>query len=272
MDSSNAARTSHSTSKSGVAWASVIDAHGRQYFTDQFNHCVVVGDITGRTWSFGQSGQGAGDLRFPRGLAVVSAATPEATQVFVADTRNNRIQVFDGIGRLRFAFGGCGDKAGQFRAPADLVIAYPELPWEGERGSREALPVLVVSDQWNGRLQVFTLEGAWLATIGGRAGVRNEAAETMPECPFFRLDALGVPRDPVRLSWQGPWLTVVGGNGRAHRIDLAAALLPTFDQWQQAAPEAERAHARRYFALSRHSRRDVPAGILQALSLESCVA
>jgi hypothetical protein len=269
---SSTARRSRSTSEAGMAWASVVDAHGRQYFTDQFNHRVVVGDITGRAWSFGQSGWGAGDLRFPRGLAVVSAATAEATQVFVADTRNNRIQVFDGVGRLRFAFGGCGDKAGQFRAPADLVIASPELPWEGDRGAREAMPVLVVSDQWNGRLQVFTLEGAWLATIGGRAIVRNETAETLPECPFFRLDALGVPRDPVRLSWHGPWLTVVGGNGRAHRIDLASALLPTFEQWQQAAPEAERAHARRYFSLSRHGRPDVPAAVLQALSLESPVA
>ena len=80
----------------------MVDARGRQYFTDEFNHRVVVEDVTGRTWSFGQPGHGAGDLRFPRGLAIESASTLEATRVFVADTWNHRIQVFDGTGRLQF--------------------------------------------------------------------------------------------------------------------------------------------------------------------------
>jgi hypothetical protein len=265
-------RTSQSTSEAGLAWASVIDAHGRQYFTDEFNHRVVVEDITGRTWSFGQPGPGAGDLRFPRGLALESAATPEATRVFVADTWNHRVQVFDGTGRLCFAFGGRGDKDGQFSAPADLVIARPELPWEGDGNRRQALPVLVVADQWNGRLQVFGLDGVWLSTIGGRNSSRSEPGVTEQSCPFFRMGGIGVPRDPVRLSWRSPWLIVVGSNGREYRIDLAAALLPTFAEWLQTAPPAERAHARRYFSLSRHGRADTPAAVLQALSIEPGVA
>lgn len=267
---SRISRASSSISQTGLAWASVVDAHGRQYFTDEFNHRVVAHDIAGRTRSFGQPGNGAGDLRFPRGLAVHSAATPEATRVFVADSWNHRIQVFDGTGRLCFAFGGRGDKDGQFRAPAGLVIATPALPGEGDRGSAAALPVLVVADQWNNRLQVFTLDGAWLATLGGRTGVRG--GDARQSFPFFRIGAVGVPRDPVRLSWQGPWLSVVGGNGRSHQLDLASALLPSFDQWQREAPAAERAHARRYFSLCRHSRRPVPSAVLQALSLELHVA
>jgi len=269
---SRTARTSRSTSEAGLAWASVVDAHGRHYFSDEFNHRIVVEDLAGSTWSFGQPGQGAGDLRFPRGLAIQSASNSEATRIFVADSWNHRIQVFDGTGRLRFAFGGRGNKDGQFHAPADLVIAYPALPGEGERGAREALPVLVVADQWNSRIQVFTLEGAWLATLGGRTSTRRDSGATLEAWPFFRTGTVGVPRDPVRLSWQGSWLTVVGGNGRAHQLDLAAALLPTFDEWQQTAPVAERAHARRYFGLSRNGRRQVPAGVLQALAIDVHVA
>ena len=264
-------RLSRSATETGLAWASVVDAHGRQYFSDEFNHRVVVEDVTGRTWSFGQPGHGAGDLRFPRGLAIESAATLEATRVFVADTWNHRIQVFDGAGRLQFAFGGRGNKAGQFHAPAGVVIAYPALPGEGERGAREALPVLVVADQWNSRVQVFTLEGAWLATLG-RTGEVFQSGAAAEAWPFFRMGSVGVPRDPVRLSWQGSCLTVVGSNGRAHQIDLAAALLPTFDHWQETATIAERAHARRYFSLTRNSRRQVPPAVLHALSLDLHVA
>ena len=268
---SRSTRVSRSTSQTGLAWASVVDTHGCQYFTDEFNHRVVVEDVAGRSWSFGQPGLGAGDLRFPRGLAVESATTAEATRVFVADTWNHRIQVFDGTGRLRFAFGGRGTGNGQFHAPAGVVIAYPALPGEGERGAREALPVLVVADQWNSRLQVFTLEGAWLATLGGRTGVRA-TSDDAGAWPFFRMGTVAVPRDPVRLSWQSSTLIVVGGNGRAYPVDLAAAMLPTFDLWQQTASAAERAHARRYFNLSRHNRRDVPPAVLQALSLDVHVA
>ena len=67
----------------GLAWASVTDSHGRQYFTDEFNHRVVVEDLSGRTWTFGTAGRGAGDLRFPRGLAVRSHQTLSGTRVFV---------------------------------------------------------------------------------------------------------------------------------------------------------------------------------------------
>lgn len=266
MHTNRSTRMSRSTREASLAWASVVDARGRQYFTDEFNHRVVVEDVTGRSWSFGQPGSGAGDLRFPRGLAVVPAPTAEGTRVFVADTWNHRIQVFDGTGRLRFAFGGCGDKAGQFHAPAGIVVAYPALPFEGERGAREALPVLVVADEWNGRVQVFTLEGAWLATLTGPSGASGAS------CPFFRTGDVSLPRDPVRLSWQGPWLIVVGGNGRAHRIDLASALLPSVEEWNQTASIAERAHARRYFNLTRNGRRAVPPAVLQALSLDAHVA
>jgi hypothetical protein len=254
---------------SGLLWASVQDTRGRQYLTDQLRHRVEVREPTGETWTFGQRGRGAGDLRFPRGLAVASRPAPTDTRIFVADTWNHRVQVFDGAGALRFAFGGEGSGRGQFRAPADVVIASPALPWEGERGVREALPVLVVADQWNNRLQVFTLEGAWLASVedSGVPGTNSGRG-----WPFFRLAALGLPQDPVRLSWNGPWLTVTSGDGRSERLDLAVALLPTFEQWQASATVAERAHARRYFSMLRRDDRALPARVQRMFAFETCVA
>lgn len=253
----------------GLAWASFADNHGRRYYTDEFNHRVVVEDISGRSWSFGQFGFGAGELQYPRGLAVESHASLERTRVYVADTRNHRIQGFDGHGRPVFAFGGYGTGDGQFRAPAGVAIAAPCLPFEGERGRREPADVLVVADQWNGRLQVFTLDGVWLATIAGRQGAAHSPTLTSP---FFRVGAVSVPRDPVRLAWQAPLLTVTGGNGRACTIDLASALLPVFEQWLLLAADAERVHARRYFSLLRHGQPAMPPAVLQGVLVDAHIA
>jgi hypothetical protein len=259
-------RPSAAPAAHGLVWSAIADAAGRQYSTDQFHHRVIVEEADGRTWTIGRRGTGAGDLRFPRGLALVSGANADATRLFVADSRNHRVQVFDGRGRLQFTFGGRGQGPGQFLAPADIVIAYPELPWEGERGLRETLPVLVVADQWNARVQVFTLDGVWLATLGGRQRSACTAERPTLGWPFFRLGDVRIPRDPVRLSWQGPLLAITGGNGRTSHIDLAAALLPTFEQWHATAPNAERLHARQYFTMLRGQHRALPAQVLTALS------
>jgi hypothetical protein len=247
------------------AWTWVTDANGRRYVSDEFNHRIVVEEPFGKAWNFGRKGQGAGELRFPRGLALVGGISAAATRLYVADTWNHRIQVFDGRGALKFSFGGLGNGVGQFRAPSDLVIAHPALPWEDERGSASSVPVLVVADQWNARLQVFDLDGAWLATLAGRPRTDSPSEEGTTGWPFFRLTDVALPRDPVRLAWQASSLLVTGGNGRIHKIDLAAALLPSFDEWRATAGEAELLHARRYFTLLNRQGRALPADLFESL-------
>ena len=257
-------RPEHATPAAGpgTAWASVADRYGRQYFTDEAHDRVVVEDVAGRVWSFGQRGGGAGDLWSPRGLAVRSHATRQATRIYVADSRNHRVQVFDGDGRPVLAFGSRGDRDGQFQSPAGLAIASPQLPFEGEHGEREPADVLVAVDQGNARLQVFTPEGVWLATIGASpaGSLRLPMAS-----PFFSCGAVELPRDPTHVSWQAPYLTVSGAGGKVCRVDLASAMLPEFDHWLLTAPEAERAHARRYFGLLRHGPSHLPVPFLHGV-------
>jgi 6-bladed beta-propeller protein len=200
-----------SASPSSPAWTWVYDANGRRYLSDEFNHRIVVEEPNGRVWSFGQRGSGAGEFRFPRGLALVQGTTQDSTRLYVVDTWNHRIQVFDGRGRFVVAFGGPGSGPGQFRTPADLVIAQPETPWGLDRGESTE-PVLIVADEWNARVQILELDGSWLATVGGRGSM--------------------LPRDPSRLLWENPFLVVTGGNGRTHRLNLASAMPPSFDDWQ----------------------------------------
>jgi hypothetical protein len=246
----------------GLAWASVTDAFGRLYLTDECNHRVVIEGPHGHSTAFGRFGCGAAEFRFPRGLALIAGKTPTATRIFVADTWNHRVQAFDGRGELQMAFGGFGRGDGQLHAPSDVAVVTPQLPWETDGTS---VPMLVVADEWNQRLQVFTTGGAWLATIGDRAADAEPLTHGQG-WPFFRVGGPAVPRDPVRLSWQAPWLTVIDGNGRASRLDLAAAMLPRFEEWLGASTPAERAHARRYFRLQGDALRAVPADVRAALT------
>lgn len=246
----------------GLAWASATDAFGRLYLTDECNHRVVIESPRGQSSVFGRFGCGAGEFRFPRGLAVIARKTATATRIFVADTWNHRVQVFNGRGELQMAFGGFGHADGQLHAPSDVAVVTPQLPWETDGTS---VPMLAVADEWNQRLQVFSTDGTWLATLGGH-GVDAAPGTHGQGWPFFRVGGVAVPRHPVRLSWQAPWLTVIDGNGRASRLDLAAAMLPGFEAWLDASTLAERAHARRYFRLQADALRVIPAGVRVALN------
>ena len=94
--------------------------------------------------SFGQNVLGR-----PTGLA----RDPAAGQVYVADTRDHDVKVFDDQGRLIRRIGGRGDTPGQFNAPTHLAFVQGKL---------------YVTDTLNARVQVLTPEGEPLLSIGKR--------------------------------------------------------------------------------------------------------
>ncbi len=98
--------------------------------------------------SWSGSGTAAGGLSQPTGIAVSPAGG-----VYVADTGNDRILVFDAQGGLVRAFGRSGEGMGEFRRPMDLDI---------DREGR-----VYVAEFGGDRVQVFTADGRWLRTIRG---------------------------------------------------------------------------------------------------------
>ena len=103
-------------------------------------------------------GPGApGGLREPRGLA----SDPQGN-IYVADTKNSRIVVFDGNGNFVRAFGGAGEGDGQLKEPCGVAIGPDGLVY--------------VADTWNHRVARFTQDGqwrgAWLAADPGFFGPR----------------------------------------------------------------------------------------------------
>ena len=89
-----------------------------------------------------------GDFSRPAGVAVDAEGN-----LFVADTWNNRIQVFDADGHFVRTFGKAGDGPGYFSRPKGVAIDGDGHVW--------------VADGMQDRVQVFTKEGQLLISFGG---------------------------------------------------------------------------------------------------------
>lgn len=93
--------------------------------------------------SFGAPGVGPGQFAEPRGLA-----SDAAGNLYVADTKNSRIQVFDANGVFLRSVGTPGSADGQLKEPCGVAVA-PD-------------GTIVVADTWNHRIARFGPDGAWL--------------------------------------------------------------------------------------------------------------
>lgn len=102
------------------------------------------------TW--GGAGSGEGQLSLPRGLALSPAGT-----LYVADSRNHRVQAFDTSGKFLFAWGSAGSGDSQFNEPSDVAFGPDSSVW--------------VTDLWNNRLQRFNAQGEFRQAVVSSSGV-----------------------------------------------------------------------------------------------------
>ncbi len=120
----------------------------------------------------GGAGNGPGQFLEPRGVATDGRGT-----LYVADSKNNRIQVFDGTGQFVRQFGSKGAGLAEFNEPGGVAI--------DSRGD------LWVADTWNARVVHYSADGRALAAIGG------------PENALFGPRAVVVSRDVVFVADTG---------------------------------------------------------------------
>ena len=138
-----------------------IDSSGNVFVADTSNHriqkfqlsnpCppgalqVVIGVCFITKW--GTFGSLDGQFYFPKGVAIDSSGN-----VFVADSRNNRIQKFTNDGNFIKAWGTFGSLDGQFHWPADVAI--------------DSSGNVFVADTLNDRIQKFTNDGNFIKAWG----------------------------------------------------------------------------------------------------------
>ncbi len=138
----------------------------------------------------GIAGTGPGELNAPRNVAVAGDG-----RIYVLDSGNHRVQVFDADGQYLNSWGSQGGEPGQFNEPWGLAV-------DDE--------FVYIADTWNHRIQKFTLDGEFV-TLFGRSGAPGDEPETNGLGLFFG------PRDIILLPDNRLLITDTGN----HRLQIA---------------------------------------------------
>ena len=116
---------------------------------DGVNSRVVVFGLDGSPrFEFGQAGSDPGEFKSPLGLAVDYQG-----RIYVADSGNHRIQIFDSQGRLLSYFGLKKDRYGYPSDPTDLVL--------DQKNNH-----LMIVDNDNHRFLFYSRDGKFIKEIG----------------------------------------------------------------------------------------------------------
>ena len=147
---------------------------------------------------WGRQGEGSGDFLKPFGIA-----TDASGNIYVADTYNNRIQVFDSSGTFMKGWGQKGASSGSMVRPYDIAV-------DGEGN-------VYVADTYNHRIQKFDPNGGFLGQWGRKGAGSGEFAflsgiAVGPDNSIYAVDAK-LHRVQI-FDHQGKFLRSWGGKGR----------------------------------------------------------
>ena len=152
---------------------------------------------------FGSEGSGDGEFLRPRGV------TTNSTHIFIADTGNHRIQIFDDMGNYAGQFGSISSDFGTiddgtFNAPIGIATNSTHL---------------FVSDSGNNRVQVFDFNGNFVAKFGssgsGDGQFFSNRGITANNTHIFVADA-GNHRVQI-FDFNGNFVAKFGGTGPGFR-------------------------------------------------------
>jgi surface protein len=135
--------------------AVAIDATGNMVIVDMLNARVKVHSTTNNQFlsKFGTNGSGDGQFLVTGGQGPRGVATFMNGNIAVADTANNRVQVFSNTGVFIRKFGSSGSGDSQFNDHRGIAVNH--------RNNN-----ILVADMNNHRIQVFSETGTFIRTFG----------------------------------------------------------------------------------------------------------
>jgi len=168
-------------------WGIAVAPDGSIYVTEHRGYRLVKFDASGtQLWAVGQAGvYGSDNAHLGSWWAGLegSPAVDASGRVYVGDTGNNRVQIFNSNGSHYATLGSSGTGNYEFACPTDVAIS----PVSGD---------IYVTDHCNHRIQVFTSSRVYKATLG----------------------ATGTPGSD-NLHFNYPWGVTVDGSGNIYVAD-----------------------------------------------------
>ncbi len=138
------------------------DIHdGKYYMPEAGNHRISVWDLDGNfLFLFADGGNTTADnapglLNNPE-----SAKFSSEAKMYVADLKNDRVNVYDPAGKFLFSWGETGSGDGQFKTPAGIAIDKDDN--------------IYVSEIGNDRVQVFDKTGQFITKWGHKGSGKGE--------------------------------------------------------------------------------------------------
>jgi uncharacterized protein (TIGR03663 family) len=164
---------------------------------------ISVRDTTGRDYpadaktvsarASGGPGSGPGEFAEPRGVAADGRGN-----LYVADTKNSRIQIFDGNGQFLRQIGSKEPGPGQFKEPCGVAVDSQGDIW--------------VADTWNARVVHLANDGRFLAAIGAPENNFFGPRAVLPSRNFIYVADTGNKR-VVRYDRDGNKISDFGSAG-----------------------------------------------------------
>ncbi len=190
------------------------DAEGNMYVANYLRNDILKLSPDGTCLDrWGSKGAGPGEFKNPYGVHVTTDGVDGVERVFVADSNNNRVQVFETDGTYVDAFGSFGpeDEPGRFTALRRVAVAPDGDLWG--------------ADLWGFSIEHVDATGQH-TDPGGAYTFADSVPRTYSPAPFA-ADAVFNEVRQVAFDAEGNMLAMDGVNQRVVKVDpTTGALLP----------------------------------------------
>ncbi|MBN1248217.1 MAG: hypothetical protein JXC32_11205, partial [Anaerolineae bacterium] len=173
----------------GSEIALYVDGRQREARTDGAVPDLLADEImVGASWDSSQQAEAVIDELRISSQARLGNSDTCTYRILVADSGNDRVQVFDAAGNFVSAFGGSGSGPGQFDNPQGLAV--------------DGMGRVIVGDSGNDRLQVLAFDGTTLAA-GSIITAGLESPTGVATGPLSRILVADTGHDQIKVLAAG---------------------------------------------------------------------